>query len=207
MGENTLFDVIVFYLVVISTLLLLINTFRVVLYKIFSNLLTRSLYEKNEEKFNKTYKGLGHLFVNKGEYEEIRFDVYNIHNNKNKLEEVIEETKNSKISYIQKKRLYPKFFYYYLDSKKLDKAKEMYQLLEKIGLYKGKKELDLYYEAFILNSHKSLEKCEEDVKKASGNKLVDLEKILSKMYENKGINAEAKKYARLAEKHERELHK
>jgi len=207
MGENTLFDVVVFYLVVISTVLLLVNTVRVVLYKIFSNLLTRSLYEKNEEKFEKTYKRFGHFFVNKGEYEEIRFDVYSMHGNRNKQEEVVEETKNSKISRIQKKRLYPKFFYYYLDAKKFDKAKEMYEILQTIGLYKGKKELDLYYEAFILNSHKSLEKCEEEVKKASGSKLVDLEKILSKMYENKGINAEAKKYARLAEKHERELHK
>ena len=31
------------------------------------------------------------------------------------------------------------------------------------------------------------------------------EKLIAKMYENKGVNAEAKKYYRLAEKHETEL--
>ncbi len=63
------------------------------------------------------------------------------------------------------------------------------------------------YDTFVRKGHRYLEDAEKALKRISGQDLPARERLIAQMYENKGINADAKKYRRLAEKHEEELQK
>ena len=105
----------------------------------------------------------------------------------------------------QRKKLYPQIFYYYIDRNKKQEAKRYYELLSEFEVSKNRRDIDMTYDAYVLGGHRYLDDALKKLEKAKPEELPTLEKAISKMYENKKINAEAKKYERLAERHQREL--
>ncbi len=61
------------------------------------------------------------------------------------------------------------------------------------------------YDTYVNEGYQYLEEAERSLKRTEKRDLPYKERLIAKMYENKGINAEAKKYSRMAERHEQEL--
>ncbi|MBQ1899973.1 MAG: hypothetical protein II153_03615, partial [Erysipelotrichaceae bacterium] len=84
-------------------------------------------------------------------------------------------------------------------------AKKYYEKISEFSVYKNKKDIDWNYDAYVKGGHAYLDEALKSLNKVSKQDLPAREKLIAKMYENKGINAEAKKYSRMAERHEQEL--
>ena len=88
---------------------------------------------------------------------------------------------------------------------RLGEAKKYYEKISEFSVYKNKKDIDWNYDAYVKGGHAYLDEALKSLNKVSKQDLPAREKLIGKMYENKGINADAKKYYRLSERHEREL--
>ncbi|MBQ5552406.1 MAG: hypothetical protein IIU37_02340, partial [Erysipelotrichaceae bacterium] len=121
------------------------------------------------------------------------------------MEVLIREFEGMDLKDPQKKKIYPKIFYYYIDRGRKEDAKRYYEEISKFSVYKNKKDIDMTYDAYIAKGHKYLDEALNTLKKVNRADLPFRERLIAKMYENKGINAEAKKYSRMAERHEQEL--
>lgn len=200
-------DLIILIGVIITNVVLLVELVYVFVRRGTSNKLIQAAFEKNENRFNSTANSLLGKSLSEFDKELIKFNVAEIRRNNNDLEKSIQAFSKMKLSNNQKKKIYPRIFYYYIDHNKKEEAKACYEILKDVGPYKNKKDVEMTYDTYINESHKYLDEALNKLKHTSKENLPTLEKTISKMYENKKINAEAKKYARLAERHQIELEK
>lgn len=191
--------------VIIADLILLLEIIFLFVRRGVSNKMISALFERKEEEFEKLSHSFSAKFLTKFEKEQIKFNVYSIQKEYSKIEQSIARFEESNLSKSNKKKIYPQIFYYYVERKKFEQAKDYYNRLQEIKVYKEKKEVEKTYDTYILGGYKYLDASLKELKHASKEQLPALETKIAKMYENKKINAEAKKYYRLAEKHQREL--
>lgn len=191
--------------VIVADLILLLEIIFLFVRRGISNKMIRVLFEGKEEEFEKLSHSFSAKFLTKFEKEQIRFNVYNIQKEYSKVEESIARLEKLQLSKSKKRKIYPSIFYYYVNRKKIEQAKDYYNRLQDIKAYKEKKDVERTYDAYILSGYKYLDESLKQLKRVSKQELPALEKKIAKMYENKKINSEAKKYYRLAEKHQREL--
>ena len=191
--------------IVVVDVVLFLEIIYFIIRRTVSNKLIQAAFEKNEDKFNKTSNSLLGKILSSFDKEFIKYNVAEIQKDNNRIEESIKNFENMKLSDSQKKKLYPKIVYYYIDRNKKQEARRYYEELSNFTAYKNKKDLDMTYDIYINGSHKYLDESLNKLGKVKKEELPTLEKKIAKMYENKKINSEAKKYERLAERHQREL--
>lgn len=198
-------DYIVLAALILTNLVLLLEVLYFIIRRNTTNKLIQAAFEKNEDKFNSISDSFFGKFVSKFDKEYIKFNVALIQKDNKNIEKAITDIDNMNLSKGQKRRIYPKAFYYYIDHNKKQEAKNYYDKLSTINVYKEKKNVEMMYDTYILESHKHLDESLKKLNRVKKEELPQLEKAISKMYENKKINSEAKKYERLAQRHQAEL--
>ena len=198
-------DILVLIGVIIADVVLLVELLYFILRRNTSNKLFQAAFQGDDEWFASIAGSLGGKVISPFEKELIRFNVAETRKEQSRIEESIHNFEKMDLKDSQKRKIYQRIFYYYVDRNKKAEAKKYYQELNSLGVYKNKKDVEMTYDTFINNGHRYLDESLERLKKAKAEEVPTLEKNISRMYENKGIHAEAKKYARLAERHQREL--
>ena len=198
-------DIIVLIFVILVDIGLVIELLYFILKRNASNKLIAAAFENDEEAFEKAASSLSTKTLSAFDKQLIRFNVAEIRRDFPKMEVLIREFEGMDLKDPQKKKIYPKIFYYYIDRGRKEDAKRYYEEISKFSVYKNKKDIDMTYDAYIAKGHKYLDEALNTLKKVNRADLPFRERLIAKMYENKGINAEAKKYSRMAERHEQEL--
>lgn len=198
-------DIIVLIFVILVDIGLVIELLYFILKRNASNKLIAAAFENDEEAFEKAASSLSVKTLSAFDKQLIRFNVAEIRRDFPKMEVLIREFEKTDLKDSQKKKLYPKIFYFYIDRNKKEDAKRYYEEISKFSVYKNKKDIDMTYDAYIAKGHKYLDEALNTLKKVNRADQPFRERLIAKMYENKGINAEAKKYSRMAERHEQEL--
>ena len=198
-------DLLVFIGVIVVDVVLFLEIIYFILRRNTTNKLIQAAFEKNEEKFNKISNTFSGKLLSAFDKEYIKYNVAEILKDNNAIDNSIKQFESMNLSKGQKKKIYPKIFYSYIDRNKKKEAKDYYDKLSEFTAYKNKKDIEVVYDTYILGSHKHLDESLKQLGKVSKEELPTLEKKIAKMYENKKINSEAKKYERLAERHLREL--
>lgn len=171
------------------------------------NALISAAFEKDEERFERISSSFGGKLFSPFDKKLILYNVADIRKDFPGKEELIKEFEAMELKDSQKKQLYPRLFYHYIDRKRNEDASRYYEMLNAYPVYKNKKDIEMTYDTFVRKGHRYLEDAEKSLKRISGQDLPARERLIAQMYENKGINADAKKYRHLAEKHEEELQK
>lgn len=198
-------DFLVFIGVIIVDIVLVLEIFYFIIKRSVSNRLIQAAFEKNEEKFDSIAGSFMAKILNDYDKELIKFNVASILKENDKIDKSIANFEKMDLKKRQRKELYPKIFYYYIDRNKKQEAKKHYDLLSEFEVSKNKKDIEMTYDAYVAGGHRYLDEALGKLKKAKPEELPTLERAISKMYDNKKINSEAKKYERLAERHQREL--
>ena len=198
-------DIIVLVLVIIVDIGLVLELLYFILKRNASNKLIAAAFENDEEAFEKAASSLSAKTLSSFDKQVIRFNVAEIRRDYPKMEVLIREFEGMDLKDSQKKKIYPKIFYYYIDRGRKEDAKKYYEKISKFSVYKNKKDIDWNYDAYVKGGHTYLDEALKSLNKVSKQELPAREKLIAKMYENKGINADAKKYYRLSERHERQL--
>ena len=198
-------DVLVLIGVIVADALLLFELLYFILRRNTSNKLFQAAFQGDDARFEAIAGSLGGKTLSAFDKELIRFNVAEARKEQSNIEASIRNFEQMNLKDSQKKKIYQRIFYYYVDRNKKAEAKKYYQELESLNVYKNKKDVEVTYDTFINGGHKYLNETLERLKKAKAEELPSLERNISRMYENKGVHSEAKKYARLAERHQREL--
>ena len=198
-------DVLVLIGVIVADALLLFELLYFILRRNTSNKLFQAAFQGDDARFETIAGSLGGKTLSAFDKELIRFNVAEARKEQSNIEASIRNFEQMNLKDSQKKKIYQRIFYYYVDRNKKSEAKKYYQELESLNVYKNKKDVEVTYDTFINGGHKYLNETLERLKKAKAEELPSLERNISRMYENKGVHSEAKKYARLAERHQREL--
>ena len=198
-------DVLVLIGVIVADALLLFELLYFILRRNTSNKLFQAAFQGDDARFEAIAGSLGGKTLSAFDKELIRFNVAEARKEQSNIEASIRNFEQMNLKDSQKKKIYQRIFYYYVDRNKKSEAKKYYQELESLNVYKNKKDVEVTYDTFINGGHKYLNETLERAKKARPQELPALERNISRMYENKGVHSEAKKYARLAERHQREL--
>ncbi|MBO4358518.1 MAG: hypothetical protein J5796_01820 [Erysipelotrichaceae bacterium] len=198
-------DLIIFFGVIIVDIVLVLEIMYFIIRRTVINRLIQAAFEKNDGKFDSIAKSFFAKFVSGYDKELVKFNVASLQKDNGKIEESIQRFEKMELRDGQKKKLYPRIFYHYIDRNRKQEAKKYYEELSRLGVYRSRKDVEMTYDAYVLEGHGYLDEALELLKKAKPEELPTLEKAISKMYENKKINSEAKKYERLAQRHQREL--
>ena len=198
-------DILVLIGVSIADVVLLAELLYFILRRNTSNKLFQAAFQGDDARFEAIAGSLGGKTLSAFDKELIRFNVAEARKEQSNIEASIRNFEQMNLKDSQKKKIYQRIFYYYVDRNKKAETKKYYQELESLNVYKNKKDVEVTYDTFINGGHKYLNETLERLKKAKAEELPSLERNISRMYENKGVHSEAKKYARLAERHQREL--
>lgn len=196
----------IFFTIIIS--ILYIYIFIYLLIVIFKNSATKKLNEalnkKDNKLFEKASNKLGAKLIKKYGVLNIKLDYYIEHNNHVEIENTIKMLNELTLKKNEIKKLYPKIFNYYIQRNNYNEAIKYYDKLKGLK-YSYKTLVDSMYLAYIEHDSSSLEQTIKLLKKASKEDLPIIENTISKIYENMSDNPNAKKYRRLAEKHQKDL--
>lgn len=198
-------SLIIFIGVIVVDVVLVLEIIFIIIRKGVMNKLIEAAFEKNNDKFDKLSNSFIAKIISKFDKELIKYNVADVMKDRILLEASIKRIEAMQLNKAQKKKIYPRIFYHYIDANKLLEAKQYYEKIKEYDVYKNKKDIERTYDAYILKGHKYLDETLKDLSKASKQEKPALEKLIAKMYENKNINAEAKKYYRLAERDQLEL--
>lgn len=198
-------DVIVIIGMILADLVLVIEILYFIVRRTVSNKLIQAAFERNEEKFNATANTLVARTLSSFDKELIRFNVAELQRDDALVEKQIRTIEGMDLKDSQKKKIYPQIFYYYIDRKRKEDATRYYQKLSEFNVYRNKRDIEMTYDAYVRGSHMYLDEALKDLKKTTRYELPAKERLVARMYANKGVNAEAKKYNSLADKHEAEL--
>ena len=198
-------DLLVLIGVITADAVLLIELLYFIFRRTVSNKLIQTAFEGNEAKFEATRKTLIAKTLSDFDVELIRFNVAEIRRDFDKMDASIRRFEEMDLRDSQKKKIYPKIFYYYIDRNRKQDAKQYYEKLSQFGVYKNKKDIDMTYDAYIKGGHQYLDEALASLPRTAKEDLPAKEKLIAKMYENKGISAEAKKYSNLADQHKARL--
>ena len=198
-------DLIVLIGVILADVILLLELLYFIFRRTVSNKLIQTAFEGNEEKFDAIRKTVIAKTLNDFDVELIRFNVAEIRRDFDKMEASVRRFREMDLRDSQKKKIWPKIFYYYIDRGRKPEAKEYYEKLSQFGVYKNKKDIDMTYDAYIKGGHNYLDEALASLPRTPREDLPAKEKLIAKMYENKGISAEAKKYSNLADQHKASL--
>lgn len=200
-------DKLVVVILVIVYAVLIIELLYIIIRKNAMNKLISALFERNEDKFDKISKSLFAKTLSKFDILCIKFKVYQISNNHQKMPEAIKAFDEIELKKGQKKKIYPKIYMHFMDTGKYEEAKEYYLRVKDLGPYKGIEDVEMSYDAYINHGFEHLDYALKRLKKADLEDKPALEKAIGQMYENKKIKAESKKYYNLAKQHQMELEK
>lgn len=198
-------DLLILILIIIADAVLLLEIVYFILRRSTSNRLIRAAFENNEAEFTKASASLGGKLLSDFDKKLIRFNVAEIRRDDAIAEALIKEFEKKELTTRQKKQICPKIFYHYIDHKKTEDAARYYEMLKDIPVYPNKKDVEMTYDTYIRKGHGYLEEALKSLNRISKQDLPARERLIAKMYENKGIRAEAKKYANLADQHEARL--
>ena len=199
-------DVIVIMGMFLADIVLVLEILYFIFRRTVSNKLIQAAFERNEEKFNATANTLlAKITLSEFDKELIRFNVAELHRDDALVEKQIKVFEEMNLKDSQKKKVYPQIFYYYIDRHRKEDTTRYYQKLSEFNVYRNKRDIEMTYDAYVRGSHMYLEEALKDLKKCTRYELPAKERLVARMYANKGINAEAKKYNSLADKHEAEL--
>lgn len=198
-------DLLILILIVVADAVLLLEILYFILRRSTSNRLIRAAFENNEAEFAKASASLGGKLLSDFDKKLIRFNVAQIRRDDARTEALIKEFEKGKLTLRQKKTVCPKIFYYYIDHKKTEDAARYYEILKDIPVYPNKKDVEMTYDAYVRKGYGNLDEALKSLKRISKEELPARERLIAKMYENKGIRQEAKKYANLADQHEAQL--
>ncbi len=198
-------NLILLILMIIADLVLFIEVLYFIFRRNISNKLIQAAFEGNTEKYDKLSHSLFGKLLSTYDLKLIQYNVADIRKDYPKKEALIKDFEKMSLSKRQMKQIYPRIFYHYIDRGRKDDARLWYNKLSAFNVFSNKKDVDMTYDAYVAGGHKYLEELERSLPKTNKQELPAKERLLAKMYENKGINAEAKKYNRLAERHEDEL--
>lgn len=198
-------DLLVLIGVIIADAVLLIELLYFICRKAVSNRLIRAAFDGKEEEFEAVSKTFIAKTLSRFDLQLIRFNVAEIRRDDEKMEECIRRFNEMDLKDSQKKKIYPRIFYHYIDKNRKQDAKDYYEKLSQFGVYKNKKDIEMTYDAFIKGGHQYLDEALKSLPGTSREDLPVKEKLIAKMYENKGINQEAKKYYNLSDQHKAKL--
>ena len=198
-------DLLILILIVVADAVLLLEILYFILRRSTSNRLIRAAFENNEAEFAKASASLGGKLLSDFDKKLIRFNVAQIRRDDARTEALIKEFEKGELTLRQKKTVCPKIFYYYIDHKKTEDAARYYDILKDIPVYPNKKDVEMTYDAYVRKGYGNLDEALKSLKRISKEELPARERLIAKMYENKGIRQEAKKYANLADQHEAQL--
>ena len=198
-------DLLILILIVVADAVLLLEILYFILRRNTSNRLIRAAFENNEAEFAKASASLGGKLLSDFDKKLIRFNVAQIRRDDARTEALIKEFEKGELTLRQKKTVCPKIFYYYIDHKKTEDAARYYDILKDIPVYPNKKDVEMTYDAYVRKGYGNLDEALKSLKRISKEELPARERLIAKMYENKGIRQEAKKYANLADQHEAQL--
>ena len=198
-------NLLIVILMIIVDVVLLLEVLYFILRRNASNRLIRAAFENNEAEFAKAANSLGGKFLSDFDRKLIRFNVAEIKRDDAKADALIKEFEAMKLSDRQKKQICPKIFYHYIDHKKMDDAARCYEILKDIPVYSNKKDVEMTYDTYVRKGHGYLDEALKSLGRISKEELPARERLIARMYENKGIRQDAKKYANLADQHEAQL--
>ena len=198
-------DLLILILIIVADAVLLLEIVYFILRRSASNRLIRAAFENNEAEFAKASASLGGKLLSDFDKRLIRFNVAQIRRDDAKAEALIKEFENQELTTRQKKQICPKIFYHYIDHKKTEDAARYYEMLKDIPVYPNKKDVEMTYDAYVRKGHGYLEEALKSLNRISKQDLPARERLIAKMYENRGIRTDAKKYANLADQHEAQL--
>ncbi|MBQ9425810.1 MAG: hypothetical protein IJU42_07710 [Erysipelotrichaceae bacterium] len=198
-------DLLVFIGVVLADIVLLAELLFFICRRSVSNKLIQAAFEGDEEQFEAIRKTVVAKTLNDFDVELIRYNVAEIRRDYDRMDASIRRFSEMDLKDSQKKKIYPKIFYYYIDRNRKQDAKEYYEKLSVFNVYQNKKDIDMTYDAYIKGGHQYLDEALASLKRTSREDLPAREKLIAKMYENKGIQQEAKKYYNLADQHKAKL--
>ena len=198
-------DLLILILIVVADAVLLLEILYFILRRSTSNRLIRAAFENNKAEFAKASASLGGKLLSDFDKKLIRFNVAQIRRDDARTEALIKEFEKGELTLRQKKTVCPKIFYYYIDHKKTEDAARYYEILKDIPVYPNKKDVEMTYDAYVTKGYGNLDEALKSLKRISKEELPARERLIAKMYENKGIRQEAKKYANLADQHEAQL--
>lgn len=198
-------DLLILILIVVADAVLLLEILYFILRRSTSNRLIRAAFENNKAEFAKASASLGGKLLSDFDKKLIRFNVAQIRRDDARTEALIKEFEKGELTLRQKKTVCPKIFYYYIDHKKTEDAARYYEILKDIPVYPNKKDVEMTYDAYVRKGYGNLDEALKSLKRISKEELPARERLIAKMYENKGIRQEAKKYANLADQHEAQL--
>ena len=200
-------DLLILILVILADIVLVIEVLYFIIRRNTSNKLIQAAFENDENKFEKVSASLGAKTLSDFDKKLIRYNVADIRKDQVKKEALIREFGQMELTDRQKKQIYPKIFYHYIDRNRKQEAKAYYQKLSAFNVFSNKKDIEMTYDAYVAGGHQYLDEALRSLKRISKQDLPARERLIARLYENKGIHAEAKKYERLAERHEAELKK
>lgn len=117
-------------------------------------------------------------------------------NDNNKIESIIKEFDNIKMTDAQKKALYDRCFYYYVGTQNKNKAETYYQLLMSMdGVDKNL--YSCFYDTYILKGSKYLDDLLNKVENLPINQKLGHYTLIADMYRNKNDDTNAAKYDEL----------
>ena len=198
-------DYVVVFFMIVADLVLVLEILYFIIRRNVSNKLIRAAFERNETKFEAVSKTFTAKTLSRFDQELIRFNVAELQRDDALIEKQIKKFEEMDLKDSQKKKVYPQIFYYYIDRHRKEDATRYYKMLSEFDVYRNKRDIEMTYDAYIRGSHMYLDEALKDLKKATKLELPAKERLVAKMYANKGINAEAKKYNSLADKHEAQL--
>ncbi|MBQ1899491.1 MAG: hypothetical protein II153_01160, partial [Erysipelotrichaceae bacterium] len=150
-------DIIVLIFVILVDIGLVIELLYFILKRNASNKLIAAAFENDEEAFEKAASSLSAKTLSAFDKQLIRFNVAEIRRDFPKMEVLIREFEGMDLKDPQKKKIYPKIFYYYIDRGRKEDAKRYYEEISKFSVYKNKKDIDMTYDAYIAKGHKYLD--------------------------------------------------
>lgn len=198
-------DVLITVLVIIADIVLLAEVIFFIIRRNTSNRLIRAAFENDEARFSKISSSLFGKTLSTFDKNLIRYNVAEIRKDQDKMEKMIRVFEESNLSDRQKKRIYPKIFYHYIDRNRKEDAKRYYELLSSFEVYRNKKDIEMTYDAYVKGGHQYLDEALKDLNRVPRQDLPARERLIARMYQNKGISAEAKKYLNMADRHEAAL--
>ncbi|MBQ6560073.1 MAG: hypothetical protein IJL85_04495 [Erysipelotrichaceae bacterium] len=198
-------DYVVVFFMIVADLVLVLEILYFIIRRNVSNKLIRAAFERNEAKFEAISKTFAAKTLSRFDMELIRFNVAELQRDDALIEKQIGKFEEMELKDSQKKKVYPQIFYYYIDRHRKEDATRYYNKLSEFDVYRNKRDIEMTYDAYVRGSHMYLEEALKDLKKCTKIELPAKERLVAKMYANKGINAEAKKYNSLADKHEAQL--
>lgn len=158
-----------------------------------------TIKNKNTEELNKVLSSKSaNFFLKPFELYRLRLIYAASKGNDKEIEKSYASFDQLRMNKSEKENIYSDAYFYFMSKQDNANAKKYYELLEQIGDYKNKFNIQCSYNTFIEHDYKYLEDAIIRYNSSSNTNKVSLASLISAMYANKGDAANSKKFDDIA---------